>query len=390
MSLLPNSNANTSLAQKTTPPEYQQVLVTSLRQTLPIGSPALVKTLQPRSSWKWRVLDVTVAGGMLLVSIPLLCALGLVVWIVDGRPVFYRGRRLGLNREPFTILKFRSLKTDAEKRMGGTLLTDSHDHKTRTGTFLRETRLDELPQLFLVISGKMALFGPRPERPEVYAAKCKSIEGYRDRFLVTPGVFGYSQILTPHGTPKRVRALIDRRFVHVQRPLKFEIALLSLTLASLVCETATRVGRFAKNLWHQKLIKAYAEKRRLRRIEPAHFTTVLMEGATPSTSASTLVDLNAEAFLARGAEANLLSVGDKAILLISQEDSSIRHRARIRITHTVLRTNLDDANQNEVVARYKPWSENSSYFIEQYLLDKSIVQLPRTMRMAANPNRNPI
>ncbi len=390
MALLPDSNATTSLAQKTTPPEHERVLANPPRNSHPIKSIVPLRILQPRSSWKWRVLDVTVAGGMLLVAIPLLGAVCMVVWIVDGRPVFYRGRRLGLNEEPFTILKIRSLKTDAEKRMGGTLLTDSHDHKTRTGTFLRETRLDELPQLFLVISGKMALFGPRPERPEVYAAKCKSIEGYKDRFLVTPGVFGYSQILTPHGTPKRVRALIDRRFVHVQRPLKFEIALLSLTLTSLVRETATRVGRFARNLWHQKLLKSYAEKRRLRRIEPTHFTTVLMEGATPASGASTLIDLNAEAFLARGAGAYHLSVGDKATLLISKENSSIRHRARIRITHTVLRTNPDDANLNEVVARYKPWSENSNYFIEQYLLDKSIVQLPRTMRMADNPSRNPI
>ncbi len=336
------------------------------------------------------MVDVTVASGLLLVAAPLMAAVYLVVWIVDGRPVLYRGLRLGRNEVPFTILKFRSLKTDAEKRMGGTLLTDSHDHKTRTGTFLRETRLDELPQLFLVLSGKMALFGPRPERPEVYAAKCRSIEGYRDRFLVTPGVFGYSQILTPHGTPKRVRALIDRRFVHVQRPLKFEIALLWLTLISLVHETATRVGRFAKNLWCQKLTKAYTEKRRLRRIEPTHFTTVLMEGAAPSTNTPTLIDLNAEAFLARGDGAAHLRVGDKAILLITEENSSIRHRARIRITHTVLRDNPDDGNQREVVARFKPWSENSNYFIEQYLLDKSIVQLPRAMRSTCSPERTPI
>ncbi len=163
-----------------------------------------------------------------------------------------------------------------------------------------------------------------------------------------------------------------------------------LTLFSLVLETATRVGRFARNLWCQKLTKAYTEKRRLRRIEPTHFTTVLMEGAAPSTNTPTLIDLNAEAFLARGAGASHLSVGDKAILLITEENSSIRHRARIRITHTVLRNNPDDENQREVVARFKPWSENSNYFIEQYLLDKSIVQLTQTMRSTGSPERTPI
>ncbi|MCP5023871.1 MAG: sugar transferase [bacterium] len=334
----------------------------------------------PRNSWKWRLWDVTAAGSMLLIATPLLVAVYLVVLLVDGKPVFYRGRRLGRNEVPFTIYKFRSLRIDAEQIIGGALLEDTHDHKTRTGLFLRETRLDELPQLVLVLTGKMALFGPRPERPEVYVAKCKNIDGYAERFLVSPGLFGYSQILTPHSTPKRVRALIDRRFVHVPRPLKFEIALLWLTLVSLMQETGLRVARFTKNLWRQRILQSYQEKRRQRRIQPAHLASVLVEGNPTQADTPTLIDMTGEYFLARGPGSKQLVAGKRATLLIREPNSTVIHRARIQTTHAVFRIN---AGLPEVVVQYRPWSENSNYFIEQYLLDKSIVQLPRAMRKSA-------
>ncbi|WP_462321998.1 sugar transferase [Halochromatium sp.] len=160
-----------------------------------------------------RIFNIAATLLLLFVSLPLFVILPILIKLDDpSGPVFYRGPRLGLGKKPFTIYKFRSLKPNAAAALGNDLVGQGHNVETRVGSFLRDTRLDELPQLFNVLRGEMNLVGPRPEREEVYEAACKSIPGYDLRFAVRPGVIGYSQLFTPHRTYKRLRSLIDYQF----------------------------------------------------------------------------------------------------------------------------------------------------------------------------------
>ncbi len=325
---------------------------------------------------KRRLLDVTLAASMLVAAAPVLAAAAVTVRLVDGAPIFYRGERLGLGVRPFPLVKIRTLRTDAQARIGGQLLTDSHGLKTRTGSFLRETRLDELPQLLHVIRGHMALFGPRPERAEVYREKCATIPHYTDRFLVRPGVFGYSQILTPHGTPKRLRAIIDRQFVHAPRSSTFDLALLGLTLGSLLKETGVRIARFGKSQRNQRVRGRYHEQRLERRVRPPVPTSVTSKSYGDGTALE-LRDLTTTAFCAKSCGQVDVSQGSIVTLVIRIPNTYVVRRARVEILSSTARITPEGGS---VVAMYRPCSENSQYVIEQYLLNKSIVQLPEALR----------
>jgi lipopolysaccharide/colanic/teichoic acid biosynthesis glycosyltransferase len=172
---------------------------------------------EPNGKKSDRWLDVLLALLLLLPALPLIFLIGILVYSTDGRPVLYRGVRLGQGKRPFVMYKFRTLVRGADEIIGADLLSRRLAAEAklehRFGKFLRDTRLDELPQLFNVIKGDMSFFGPRPVRPEVYSKLCHSIPGYDMRFGTKPGLVGYSQVLTPHGSPKRIRSLIDNRFV---------------------------------------------------------------------------------------------------------------------------------------------------------------------------------
>ncbi len=119
-----------------------------------------------------RFCDFVAAGiGLVLLS-PVLVIAAIAIWLDSGRPVFYLQERMGRNFEPFWIYKFRTMVTDADKR-GGQLTAGADPRITRVGRWLRQTKIDELPQLFNVLRGDMALVGPRPEVPryvEMYRA----------------------------------------------------------------------------------------------------------------------------------------------------------------------------------------------------------------------------
>jgi lipopolysaccharide/colanic/teichoic acid biosynthesis glycosyltransferase len=117
--------------------------------------------------------------------------------IDSGRPVFYRGARVGRAGKLFWMYKFRTLKPDAETRLGpyyGEELTRrTEEERTRIGGFLRKVHLDEVPQLWNVLRGDMAVVGPRPIRPAFFAELCREIPQYWQRLVVRPGVTGFAQ-----------------------------------------------------------------------------------------------------------------------------------------------------------------------------------------------------
>jgi lipopolysaccharide/colanic/teichoic acid biosynthesis glycosyltransferase len=144
-----------------------------------------------------RALDVAISGSVLLVLSPLLALIALAILLTSGRPVLYRGARVGRAGELFWMYKFRTLRPDAEERLGpylGEELTRrTEEERTRIGGALRQTHLDEVPQLWNVLIGEMAIVGPRPIRPTFFAELCREIPQYWQRLVVRPGVTGLAQ-----------------------------------------------------------------------------------------------------------------------------------------------------------------------------------------------------
>jgi lipopolysaccharide/colanic/teichoic acid biosynthesis glycosyltransferase len=145
-----------------------------------------------------RALDLTLAGGALVVLSPLLGVIATVIRVTSGRPVLYRGQRVGRHGVIFTMYKFRTLAPDSEARLGPfygpelTRLTETE--VTRVGRVLRALYLDELPQLFNVIRGDMSLVGPRPIRPGFFESLCEQIPQYWQRLVLRPGATGLAQM----------------------------------------------------------------------------------------------------------------------------------------------------------------------------------------------------
>ena len=121
-----------------------------------------------------------------------------MIFIEDRGPILYFQKRSGLKNINFKVIKFRSMKIDAEKN--GIQWSKSSDPRiTKVGRLLRATRIDELPQLFCVIQGSMSLIGPRPERPEIEKHLVKEIPYYECRNVVRPGISGWAQVNYPYG-----------------------------------------------------------------------------------------------------------------------------------------------------------------------------------------------
>jgi len=147
-----------------------------------------------------RRFDILMSLLLLLLAGPLMLTVMLAIWMSSfGRePVFYRQVRVGQNGKRINMLKFRSMRVDAE-RDGIRMASENDPRVTRIGRWIRRTRIDELPQLINVLRGEMSLVGPRPERPEFIAQYASEIEGYALRHLVKPGITGLAQVRYRYG-----------------------------------------------------------------------------------------------------------------------------------------------------------------------------------------------
>ncbi len=318
------------------------------RRTLAFG-------YRPSNPVTHRAWNVLLALTLLLSALPVMGVVATAVLVTSGRPILYRGERLGLHRRTFFIYKFRSLVADAERRLGGSVLPAESELVTRVGKFLRATRLDELPQLYNILRGDMNVFGPRPVRAAVVAQQGQGIAGYERRFAVRPGLLGHTQVFMPHGTSKRIRArynnILIARATNSLRELAFVIT------AALYC--------FA----HCVQIVAMVATSRVRSGTEGDKAAKLVQSLEIDLGHGQVVEAQVRSITAVGMLLSCsapLPQGDLAATLAVRKARRGRARVRVRISAAVP---VDGAPSGDLFrARYATESDFGHYLLERHVL----------------------
>ncbi|MBO0837546.1 MAG: undecaprenyl-phosphate glucose phosphotransferase [Actinobacteria bacterium] len=177
-----------------------------------------------------RAFDLVVGGLCLVIALPVMAVVAFLIRLTSAGPVVLRQARVGLNEHRFDMLKFRSMRKDAEAKTGPVWASADDGRRTRLGRFLRRFSLDELPQLWNVVRGDMSLVGPRPERP-VFVEQFKStFDGYGDRHRTRPGLTGWAQVNDLRGhTPVEERLIYDLYYIE-NWSLAFDVKIILITL----------------------------------------------------------------------------------------------------------------------------------------------------------------
>jgi lipopolysaccharide/colanic/teichoic acid biosynthesis glycosyltransferase len=179
-----------------------------------------------------RAFDMALSAFFLLVTLPLMVPIAVVLFLTSGRPLFYRGERVGRGGHVFEMLKLRTLRRDAEERLGpylgDELVQRTREETTATGAWLRATQLDEIPQLWNVVRGDMSLVGPRPIRPRFFAELVEELPAYWQRLVVRPGLTGFAQVRRGYETSMGEKLAHDLEWI-ADRSLRLYLRTLTAT-----------------------------------------------------------------------------------------------------------------------------------------------------------------
>jgi exopolysaccharide biosynthesis polyprenyl glycosylphosphotransferase len=177
-----------------------------------------------------RTLDLAVGGLALTLALPLMALITAAIKLSSPGPVLLRQERMGIDGRRFTMLKFRTMRTDAEADTGPVWAAADDPRRTRVGALLRRFSLDELPQLWNVLKGEMSLVGPRPERPVFVESFRRSLPGYMLRHKVKAGMTGWAQINGWRGNTSLEKRLEFDLYYIERWSLGFDLKILLHTL----------------------------------------------------------------------------------------------------------------------------------------------------------------
>ena len=183
--------------------ETGQIAVNLIYPSWVIYSNGFASANHLRNTLDW-IFNATMGFFLFLVTWPVMLITALLIKLEDGvkAPIFYSQERVGLDGQAFKIVKFRSMRIDAEKN-GAQMASKDDDRTTRIGKAIRKYRIDELPQIYNVMVGDMGFVGPRPERPQFVQQLIKNIPYYNERHNVKPGLTGWAQLKYPYGATEK-------------------------------------------------------------------------------------------------------------------------------------------------------------------------------------------
>lgn len=185
-----------------------------------------------------RLMDIVLSGVLLILASPFMLITSVAIKIEDGGNAFYKQKRCTTNGKVFEVLKFRSMRMDAEK-IGGVQLAKENDTRiTKVGAFIRKTRIDELPQLINILKGDMSFVGPRPERPELVEENCKTVPEFSYRMKVKAGLTGYAQVYGKYNTTFLDKLKMDLLYIE-KYSLWLDIQIILMTVKVVFMKEST-------------------------------------------------------------------------------------------------------------------------------------------------------
>ena len=201
------------------------------RMSVDLPPAPAVRSYSPLAAATRRMLEIAFCIALLVLTLPVIITAAIAILIEGGGPVLFRQVRVGQHGATFDVLKFRTMRTNAEAN-GPVWATLDDPRVTRVGAFLRKTRIDELPQLFNVLRGDMSVVGPRPERPHFVELLASEIPRYHDRALIKPGITGWAQVQFRYGSSvDDARRKLEYDLYYLRhRTLLLDLLILALTV----------------------------------------------------------------------------------------------------------------------------------------------------------------
>lgn len=213
-------------------PKISDILIRSAREHHLFDTPLLMSNnigLTFEQKFLKRMIDLVVSFVMLVLTFPIMLLTALAIKLEDGGPVFFKQQRITYGNRPFMIYKFRSMIVDAEADGKARPATEHDSRITKVGSFIRKTRIDELPQLINVLKGDMSLVGPRPERIEHVEKYTKDIPEFRFRTKVKGGLTGYAQVYGKYNTTPYDKIKLDLMYIeNYSLALDFQIVIMTI------------------------------------------------------------------------------------------------------------------------------------------------------------------
>ena len=185
-----------------------------------------------------RLIDIILSLLLIILTSPIMLITAIVIKLYDHGPVLYKQVRCTLGRKQFKIMKFRSMRVDAEKDGVARLASKNDSRITPIGKFIRKCRIDELPQLFNILLGDMTFIGPRPERPEIIEQYLEEMPEFAFRMKVKAGLAGYAQVYGKYNTTPYDKLKLDLTYIE-NYSIWLDIKLMLLTLKILFTPDST-------------------------------------------------------------------------------------------------------------------------------------------------------